>query len=429
MAVSDRWHTKKPRVDPGTSKPVPPCEHSRGGAKLFPSTEHGQGKRYLVRWRDPEGQPKRRSFTKKTGADPETCAEAWDAEVKAALNSGTYTDPGAGKITLAEYAMQWRESRSGDLPTLSRIDSALKVHIYGKPIGGQPMAMLAKRPSMVQQWIKTMSGLEPITVRTVVRILSSIFIAAVDDGVVPRNPTRVSSVRAPKVVPKDVVPWTLERVVAAREAMPAEYGAMADLGAGCGMRQGEMFGLDVDEVDFLGRTVRVVRQVRLLDDGSMVFAPPKGGRNRTLPLPEHVGLQLAAHIAAHPPVEVTLPWVKPGGKPHTAQLMFVTTRRGALHRNAFNADVWRPARIAAGAPDTRAHGMHVLRHTAASAWLAAGVDIRTVAAFLGHADAGFTLRTYAHLMPDASDRARKAMDEFFDISERNALKVPGEGSR
>jgi Phage integrase family len=37
---------------------------------------------------------------------------------------------------------------------------------------------------------------------------------------------------------------------------------------------------------------------------------------------------------------------------------------------------------------TRASGVHVLRHTAASAWLAAGVDIRTVAEFLGHSDPG-----------------------------------------
>jgi integrase len=72
--------------------------------------------------------------------------------------------------------------------------------------------------------------------------------------------------------------------------------------------------------------------------------------------------------------------------------------------------------------------MHVLRHTAASAWLAAGVDIRTVAEYLGHSDPGFTLRVYAHLMPDASDRARTAMDQFFAESP-SALNVPSGGTR
>lgn len=45
--------------------------------------------------------------------------------------------------------------------------------------------------------------------------------------------------------------------------------------------------------------------------------------------------------------------------------------------------------------------MHVLRHTAASAWLTAGVDIAAVAAWLG--DAVKTVpETYAHMMPGAS---------------------------
>jgi integrase len=74
--------------------------------------------------------------------------------------------------------------------------------------------------------------------------------------------------------------------------------------------------------------------------------------------------------------------------------------------------------------------MHVLRHTAASAWLAQGVDIRTVAEYLGHDDPGFTLRVYSHLMPDAADRARRAMNAFFEgtADVPSALDVPSEGS-
>ena len=69
--------------------------------------------------------------------------------------------------------------------------------------------------------------------------------------------------------------------------------------------------------------------------------------------------------------------------------------------------------------------MHALRHTAASAWLSAGADIVAVAAWLG--DTVETVhRTYAHLMPDADDRGRKAMDQFFRPSGDGggALNVP-----
>ena len=40
----------------------------------------------------------------------------------------------------------------------------------------------------------------------------------------------------------------------------------------------------------------------------MTFAPPKGGKERDVPLPESVALGLSAHIAAHPPMAVELPW-------------------------------------------------------------------------------------------------------------------------
>ena len=72
----------------------------------------------------------------------------------------------------------------------------------------------------------------------------------------------------------------------------------------------------------------------------------------------------------------------------------------------------------------RDQGMHALRHTAASAWLAAAVDIVSVAAWFG--DTVKTVyETYAHLMPDADDRGRKAMNAFFASTERScALDVP-----
>jgi hypothetical protein len=45
------------------------------------------------------------------------------------------------------------------------------------------------------------------------------------------------------------------------------------------------------------------------------------------------------------------------------------------------------------------------------------VDIRALSEYLGHHDPGFTLRTYVHLMPDADDRARQAVDAAFASSD------------
>ncbi len=54
--------------------------------------------------------------------------------------------------------------------------------------------------------------------------------------------------------------------------------------------------------------------------------------------------------------------------------------------------------------------MHALRHFYASTLLAGGVSIKEVAEYLGHADPGFTLRTYTHLVPSSHARARQAID-------------------
>jgi hypothetical protein len=60
----------------------------------------------------------------------------------------------------------------------------------------------------------------------------------------------------------------------------------------------------------------------------------------------------------------------------------------------------------------RLNGCHVLRHTAASAWLSAGLSLAKVAAYLGDTKE-VVLATYAHFMPDDDDRAREIMNAFF----------------
>ncbi|WP_440068990.1 tyrosine-type recombinase/integrase [Streptosporangium sp. OZ121] len=79
--------------------------------------------------------------------------------------------------------------------------------------------------------------------------------------------------------------------------------------------------------------------------------------------------------------------------------------------------------IKAGIPTTRENGFHMLRHHFASVLLERGVSIKAVADFLGHADPGFTLRTYTHLMPSSEDRMRQVIEDVWATG-RCALDVP-----
>lgn len=64
-----------------------------------------------------------------------------------------------------------------------------------------------------------------------------------------------------------------------------------------------------------------------------------------------------------------------------------------------------------GVEEGKGNGMHALRHFYASVLIDAGESVRAVADFLGHADPGFTLRVYAHLLPASEDRARRIMGD------------------
>jgi integrase len=191
----------------------------------------------------------------------------------------------------------------------------------------------------------------------------------------------------------------------------------------CG--RGEAFGLSPDDVDWLRGTVRVRRQVKLIGY-LQVFAPPKYRRERDVPLPTSVREWLAAYLVDWPARLVTLPWLDPDEGPATAVKLMVTTRESkAVHRGYFNARIWKPALRRAGVPLGGENGTHALRHFYASALLDGGETIRALSEYLGHADPGFTLRVYTHVMPSSAERTRTAIDLPFACPSDQAADVTG----
>ncbi|MBA3360017.1 MAG: site-specific integrase [Acidimicrobiia bacterium] len=171
-----------------------------------------------------------------------------------------------------------------------------------------------------------------------------------------------------------------------------------------GLRQGETFGLRLDDVDFLGRRLLVRQQVKILD-GVPTAAPPKGRKEREIPLPDVVAVAVSEHVRQYPSVDGVL----------------FTWQRGLIQRTYYNNQIWKPALREAGVEPTRENGMHALRHHYASVLLDGGVSIRALAEYLGHSDPGFTLRIYAHLMPDSEARARDVVDAAFRAPAESVL--------
>lgn len=202
--------------------------------------------------------------------------------------------------------------------------------------------------------------------------------SAVRDRRIVANPC--DGTRLPKTERKRVVPLTTEQVEALRSAMPESLRTLVTFAAGTGMRQGECFGLTVDRLDFLRRTVTVDRQLVTVSGKGSQLAPPKTAASvRTIPLPQVVVAAMAAHPAAFPPGAGDLVFTL-GDEP--------ITRQGFGH-------AWRPVARNAGLPT--GVGLHALRHYYASLLIRRGESVKTVQARLGHASATETLDTYSHL--------------------------------
>ena len=92
---------------------------------------------------------------------------------------------------------------------------------------------------------------------------------------------------------------------------------------------------------------------------------------------------------------------------HT-RLLFPASRGGHLELHAWRWRDWYPALDAAG---IQRRVPYALRHTFASLAIAAGVSLFELSRFMGTSPQMLDA-TYGHLLPDALDRGRAALDAF-----------------
>ncbi|MFF5297878.1 tyrosine-type recombinase/integrase [Streptomyces sp. NPDC013161] len=399
--IQDRWY--KTETD------------TNGKTTRVKTDRHGTGLRYRARYIGPDGTEKSKSFPDRQ----KRLAEQWLTDIASDMSRGNYVDPKAARITFKTYAEKWLKTHSADLS--SQIVAEQRLRLHALPVlGSRPLDSF--RPEHIRELVSALETNPAVSgsyARNIYGDVRGVLSAAVDDGLLPRNPCAAKSVRPPAAEQRRVVPWLPSQVHAVRRALPERYQAMVDLGAGCGLRQGEIVGLAEDALDFDGANLRVVGQVKLIR-GKAVFAPPKCNKERDVPLPPSVAEAIRAHMDAYKPVEITLPWRKPDGPKVSARVLFTNTANWLVWRSNFNVQEWKPALAAAGLipkagedgkyESAREHGMHALRHFYASVLLDVGESIKAVSQYLGHTDPALTLRVYAHLMPSSQERTRKAVD-------------------
>jgi integrase len=340
--------------------------------------EDGQ---WRARYRDDAGREHARHFGRRVDA------QRWIDETTAAVVTGQYVDPKAGKTTVREYAKAWQAAQVTREHTRRNIDIALRLHVLPH-IGGRTLGSV--RPSDMQALVKTLSAsLASGTVGQVYKVARRMFAAAVDDRILAASPCH--RIRLPRDDRPEVVAPTVEQIMVLAGAVPSRYRALVVLLAGSGLRIGEALGLNVSDVDFLRRTVKVERQ--RLQSGRI--GPPKTAKSaRTVPLGQVVINELAAHLV---------------GYPSDGPLFTITTGE-PLGYGTWAASWERVCKAVSLDVDT-----HALRHFYASALIAGGASVKVVQTRLGHASAVVTLNTYGHLWPGDDDLTRTVMDTAIEI--------------
>jgi integrase len=371
-----------------------------GKEELIMASIQKRGSRWFARYRDDTGREHAQRFDRKVDA------QRWLDEATTALVTGQYVDPRAGRTTFRECAEAWRLAAPHGPTTSHKAKRALELHVY-PTFGHRPVSAI--RPSAVQSWVISLR-LTPTSAKVVLGYLSSVFRSAVRDRLVASNPC--DGVKVAPARRKQVWIPELAMIEALRDNLPARYRAVVDLVIGSGLRQGEVFGLEVDAVTFLGsREVTVHQQLICLSPHPPYIDEVKSeAGQRIIPLAKVTTDALAAHLAAHPALERIIEDRCEPRKPvtRTAQLVFTTGAGGPMTRSQWS-QIWQPAAKAAGLP-TRT-GLHALRHFYASALIRFGESIKTVQRRLGHSSAAVTLDTYAHLWPDSDDRTRQAIEQ------------------
>jgi integrase len=335
---------------------------------------------WRARYRDDAGKEHARHFARKVDG------QNWLDEIIAARKTGQYVDPNAGRVTFKNFYAEWSQRQVWESGTV------LSMNLSAGSVTFGDLPLNRVRKSHIEAWVKAMKvkPLAPGTIKTRFTNVRSVFRAAVGDRKIAVDPCVGVTLPARRRAEAAMVLPTPQQVGALIEAADADFAPFIALAAFAGLRLGEAAAVQVGDVKFLKRELRVERQVQRAYGGEIEIRAPKYGSERTVYLPDGLLGMLADLIARRGIAGIAWLFTGAGDNPP--------------HQNTVGHR-WRLTCKRAG---IAGFTLHDLRHFYASGLIASGCDVVTVQRAMGHAKATTTLNTYAHLWPTAEDRTRAA---------------------
>jgi integrase len=290
--------------------------------------------------------------------------------------------------TLAELVEEYVEQHSAETNTLRTLRARLRYATEGPALDGSGgFGSLRIDRLTVPELGAWRKRLPDRSAYAITKALRQVLAYAVRVKLVDENVAKLIPNPEPK---RREVPSfeTMEDVEAAAAELGPTFGAIPIVGALTGLRPEEWIALERRDVD---RAAGVLHVRRVYTDGQVKLYGKQSRSLRTVPLPARATLALAEL-----PPRVDTP------------LLFPAKRGGHLNLHNWRRDDWTPAVRAAGLEHRTPYA---LRHTYASFAIAAGVSLFELARFMGTSVEQID-RTYGHLLPDALERTRMALDGF-----------------
>lgn len=242
---------------------------------------------------------------------------------------------------------------------------------------------------------KSKSTLSSSTINIIITVLKSAFSYAIDFDLIKDNPCdkikRLSNKSQKKIVSFTIQEQLkLERFI--KSLNNSEYYGII-LSLYTGIRIGELFALEWEDIDFEKGIMKIhkTKYITKKENGDWVYetnVPKTKSSIREIPLPYYILKDLKEmkllsknkHIVARKDGRFM------SSKLLRERFMELTKKIGVRPLN-----------------------FHALRHTFATRALESGMDVKTLAEVMGHANASITLNIYAHSM---MDHKKKMMDNI-----------------
>jgi integrase len=303
----------------------------------------------------------------------------------------------AGRLTLGEYLGRWLETTRTTVEPNTHGYYERHVRMLIRPhLGDVRLAKLG--PFHVEQWYATLERAEVSaavrkkageTLRTALR-------QAVRLRLIAANPA--ADVVKPKATRPEMKVLDPDQVARFLDAARGDrHHALYVLALDSGMRQGELFALRWEDVDFDAGTVLVRRSLEVVGAKLRAKEPKTKSSRRRITLSRETLDALHEHRKR---------MLVEG---HGAGPVFCDTDGGWLRRQNVTRRSFLPLVAAAGLPAIR---FHDLRHTCATLLLLAGVNPKLISERLGHANVQMTLGTYSHVLPTMQAAAAEAMGKI-----------------